>query len=66
MKSWVIDYAVDYMDGSIVDFKTDFKAATIREALDMAEKMIAELVEKEELIERAAIWNISIVDMNPF
>lgn len=66
MKNWVIDYAVKYKDGSIVDFKTDFKAATIREALDMAEKMIAELVEKEENIDKAAIWDIGIVEMDPF
>jgi hypothetical protein len=66
MKNWVVDYAVKHKDGRIVDHKTDFQADTIRDALDMAERMIAELREKDDDIENAAIWDIGIVEMDPF
>lgn len=66
MKNWVVDYAVKHKDGHIVDHKTDFQADTIRDALDMAERMIAELKGKDEDIENAAIWDIGIVEMDPF
>ena len=66
MKNWVVDYAVKHKDGHIVDHKTDFQADTIRDALNMAERMIAELREKDDDIENAAIWDIGIVEMDPF
>ena len=44
MKNWVVDYAVRFKDGRTEDYRTDFKAGTIREALDMAEKLIDELL----------------------
>lgn len=66
MKNWVVDYAVKHTDGRIVDHKTDFQADSIRDALDMAERMISELKEKDESIDRIAIWDIGIVEINPF
>lgn len=66
MKTWVVDYAVRFKDGRTEDYRTDFKAGTIREALDMAEKMTAELKDKDSNIERVVIWDIGILEMDPF
>lgn len=66
MKNWVVDYAVRFKDGRTEDYRTDFKAGTIREALDMAEKMTAELKAKDSNIERVVIWDIGILEMDPF
>lgn len=66
MKTWVVDYAVRFKDGRTEDYRTDFKAGTIREALDMAEKMTAELKAKDNNIQRVVIWDIGILEMDPF
>ena len=66
MKNWVVYYAIRYKDGNIEDRQTDFKALTIREALEMAERFTAELAEKDKRIDEVRIWEISIVEMNPF
>lgn len=66
MKNWVVYYAIRYRDGNIEDHQTDFKAITIREALEMAEQFTAELTQKDGGIDEVRIWEISIVEMNPF
>lgn len=66
MKNWVVDYAVRFKDGRTEDYRTDFKAGTIREALDMAEKVIDELLKKNEEIEKAVIWDIGIKELDVF
>lgn len=66
MKNWVVDYAVRFKDGRTEDYRTDFKVGTIREALDMAEKVIDELLKKNEEIEKAVIWDIGIKELDVF
>lgn len=66
MKNWVVDYAVRFKDGRTEDYRTDFKAGTIREALDMAEKLIDGLLKKNEEIEKAVIWDIGIKELDVF
>lgn len=66
MKNWVADYAVRFKEGNVEDYKTDFQANTIREALDMAEKMTAELKDKDDSIEQIVIWSIGIQEMDVF
>ena len=50
------------------DYRTDFKAGMIREALDMAEKLIDELLKKNEKEnpEKAVIWDIGIKELDVF
>lgn len=66
MKNWVVDYAVRFKDGRVEDYKTDFQAAAIRDALDMAERLVAELKEKDDSIDRIVIWDVGIRDMDVF
>lgn len=66
MKNWVVDYAVRFKEGNVEDYKTDFQANTIRNALDMAEKMTAELKDKDDSIEQIVIWAIGIQEMDVF
>lgn len=65
MKNWIVNYAVRYKDGSTEDYKTDFQAATIRDALEMTERFVAEL-RANDGIDRIVIWDIGIVEMDPF
>lgn len=51
---------------AIVIDPADFKAGTIREALDMAEKLVDELLKKNEEIEKAVIWDIGIKELDVF
>ena len=66
MKHWIVDYSVRFMDGHIEEYRTDFLTDTIKEALDMAEKMTAELKDKDDSIEQIVIWAIGIQEMDVF
>lgn len=66
MKHWIVDYSVRFMNGSIEEYRTDFLTDTIKEALDMAEKMTAELKDKDDSIEQIVIWSIGIQEMDVF
>lgn len=66
MKHWIVDYSVRFMDGHTEEYRTDFLTDTIKEALDMAEKMTAELKDKDDSIEQIVIWAIGIQEMDVF
>lgn len=66
MKHWIVDYSVRFMDGHTEEYRTDFLVDTIRNALDMAEKMTAELKDKDDSIEQIVIWAIGIQEMDVF
>ena len=66
MKHWIVDYSVRFMNGSIEEYRTDFLTDTIKEALDMAEKMTTELKDKDDSIEQIVIWSIGIQEMDVF
>ena len=66
MKHWIVDYSVRFMNGSTEEYRTDFLTDTIKEALDMAEKMTAELKDKDDSIEQIVIWAIGIQEMDVF
>ena len=66
MKHWIVDYSVRFMNGSIEEYRKDFLTDTIKEALDMAEKMTTELKDKDDSIEQIVIWSIGIQEMDVF
>ena len=66
MKHWIVDYSVRFMNGSIEEYRKDFLTDTIKESLDMAEKMTTELKDKDDSIEQIVIWSIGIQEMDVF
>ena len=60
MKDWIADYSLKMTDGEIREGRTTLEAASIEEAMTLADRFLVGLEEADMDIDDAVLWGICI------